>query len=92
MAFYDVESHLFFINTCVLVKFYLHLRCKQNFTFYGLYHGFYLDFAYQNRSYGEQFYPYYNWVKLDGEVLPYNNASYLKTTQNNFAMTLGMRF
>ncbi|MBO5835926.1 MAG: outer membrane protein transport protein [Bacteroidales bacterium] len=53
---------------------------------------FYLDFAYQNRSYGEQFYPYYNWVKLDGEALPYNNASYLKTTQNNFAMTLGMRF
>lgn len=53
---------------------------------------FYFDVAYQNRSYTESFFPYYNGVILDGTTLPYDNSTSMKTAQNNIAMTLGLRF
>lgn len=53
---------------------------------------FYFDFAYQNRSFVEHFYPYYNRIDIDGLGRSYDNVSNLRYSQDNIAMTLGLRF
>lgn len=53
---------------------------------------FYFDVAYQNRSFVEHFYPYYNRIDIDGSGRSYDNVSNLRYSQDNIAMTLGLRF
>ena len=53
---------------------------------------FYFDVAYQNRSFVEHFYPYYNRIDIDGLGRSYDNVSNLRYSQDNIAMTLGLRF
>lgn len=92
-AMYDDTFKRLAINSISTSTEFSNLKATNNYTVGLGYKGsvFYADLAYQLHTYKEDFYPFYNEVGQDFEIIV-PNATKVTNTRSQVLLTLGMRF